>query len=226
MELDELKRLLEIDARGILSRRVEPLGTEYEIVLHELRLYKRLIIANREITLPGLERNTELIMKVLAEFKSKEKRNVMPIQFAKTDDIVIQPLRPGHFDLETFATSVSIPAGQNYATFHVIPQGASGNFNVSDKQIYVITDFIELTPEPAVTAIQVKNIDGVSQYPLEARLAFQATDMQIFELPHPVIADSTLDIDGRVEGEAGSTVDVNLVPIGVWIGYGKDVPSL
>jgi hypothetical protein len=51
--------------------------------------------------------------------------------------------------------------------------------------------------------------------------------MQVFEFPHPVIADATLDIDGKVESKtAAATVTTYAFPVGVWIGYGKDVPAL
>ncbi len=41
----------------------------------------------------SIKRHPDLILKVLAEFKEKQKRNVQPLMYTKSDDIVIEPLR-------------------------------------------------------------------------------------------------------------------------------------
>jgi len=102
MDIQELSRLMKVDPRSILSKRVEPFGTEYDIVRDTLAAISKVRIAEREITLPGLTRYRDLIMAVLAEFKDKEKRNIMPLPYAKSDDIVIMALRPEHFGLYTW----------------------------------------------------------------------------------------------------------------------------
>jgi hypothetical protein len=227
MELEELKRLLTIDAKAVLSREVPPLGTEYDIVLHELSKIRTLNISNRTIEIPGLTRNLGLICQVLAEFKDKEKRNVMPLQYAKSDDIVLMQLRPEHIDADlVWEQDVAIAAGEFTDDFHIIPRVA-GSFTIPNKQIFIITDIIELYSPPSFTGVRVVDVDGVPQYAIDASLAIKASDLQIFEFPHPVIADATIDIDGKVESKtAGATVTTAATPIGVWIGFGKDVPAL
>lgn len=227
MELEELKRLLDVDAESVLSRQVPPLGTEYDVLLHELAKMRTLRIANREIEMPGLTRNLGLICQVMAEFKEKEKRNVMALQYAKSDDIVLMGLR-----LEHIATNIqvqqdiTIAATKFVEIFDILPQ-VSGVFTVPDKQIFIFTDVIELFSPVSLTGIRIADVDGVPQYALDATLPFKATDLQVFELPHPVIADSTFDIDGKVESPvAAATVTTAPWVVGVWIGYGKDVPAL
>jgi len=227
MELEELKRLLEIDAEAVLAREVEPLGTEYDIVMHELSKIRTLHIANRVIEIPGLTRNLGLITQVLADFKEKERRNVMPLQYAKSDDIVLMQLRAEHIAADlVWEQDVTIAAGEYTDDFHIIPR-VTGSYTVPDKQIFIITDIIELYSPPSFTGVRVVDVDGVDQYPIDATLAIKATDLQIFEFPHPVIADATLDIDGKVESKvAGATVTTAAMPIGVWIGFGRNVPAL
>jgi len=179
-------------------------------------MFSSVKLSERDIDIPGLTRAANLILQVLASFKEKERKNVMPLQYAKDDDIVLMQIRPESFGLDNF-----VRTGLTVGTVHIIPQ-TTGNYSVPDKQIFVITDFIEINPTPIITAIRVVNIDGVPQYPIEARLCFKASNLQIFELPHPLIADSSIDIDAKVEA-AG---DTELTPIGVWIGLGKDVPAL
>jgi len=218
MNLEELNRILKVDAKGILSRQVGDLGTEYEVMMHEINLAKKIKLGEREITIPGLERNKEVLLKVLAEFKKKEERNVMPYPFARADDItmIVGVLRPELFGLDNFKQE-----NLSVGTVNIIPQG-SGNFSVPDDQIFIITDFIEFEATPVITAINFVNVDDNLPRPLETRIAFRASDLHIFELPYAVIADKTLDVDAKVE----FTGNTELTPVGAWIGYGEDVPDL
>jgi len=216
MELEELKRLQAVNEREILARPVEPLGTEYNVVRDALAGMKTLRISERELKLPGLERHTDLIIKTVAEFKTKKKRNVMPLQFGKTDDIVIEPLRPEVFGLDNY-----LQTGLTVGTYDIIPQTAGTHSIDTDNEIIIITDFVEMQTEPKVTAIQV-TVDGVTQNPLELRKDLKITDLHIYELDYPIIADASLDINGKVE-VAG---DAELTPFGVHICMGHKVPSL
>lgn len=227
LDIEELKRLLAISAPTVLSRRVDPFGTEYDIVRHELAKIRTLHLKERVFEVPGLTRNLELICQTVAEYKEKEKRNVMPLQYAKSDDIVVMQLRPEHVGANfTYERDVTLGAGKYVGTFHIIPP-TSGKLTIPEKQIFIITDIIELSSTPSLTAVQVVDVDGVPQYPIEATLSIKASDIRVFEFPHPIIADATLDIDGKVESKtAGGTVTTYAYPVGVWIGYGKDVPAL
>jgi hypothetical protein len=226
MDLEELKRLNAVDAKSILSRSVDPLGTEYDVVKDALAGIKKIRIGYRELTLPGLDRNSELVMKVLAEYKSKEKRNVMPLQYAKSDDIVVSALRPQLFGIQMYIQDVTISANKYTAESNIIPQ-ATGSYSVPTKQIFIITDFVDMVAESPVTAIQAKDVDGVSQFPCEVRKDLKISDLHVIELDYPIIADASLDIDALVVSKtAAATVTHELTPMGVWIGMGKDVPKL
>jgi len=226
MDIEELKRVSAINAPGILSKRVDPLGTEFNVAEHELAQMRTLRLADRDIVIPGLARSTGLILQVLADFREKERRNVMPLQYAKSDDIVVMQLRPEHIAADlVWEQDVAIAAGEYTDDFNIIPRVA-GTFTIPDKQVFIITDVAELYSPPGITALRVVDVDGAPQYSIETRIT-EMTDLQIFELPHPIISDASLDLDGKVESKtAGATVTTKATPIGVWIGFGKDVPAL
>jgi len=230
MDIQELSRLMKVDPRAILNKRIEPFGTEYDIVRDTLAAISKVRIAEREITLPGLTRYRDLIMAVLAEFKDKEKRNVMPLPYAKSDDIVLMALRPEHFGVYTWKKEVTVAATKYTAVDNIIPTG-SGSLEVPDDQIFIITDFVDFAPESPVTALQALDVDGEKWYPFSVRKDLKLSDLHIIELDFPIVADTTLDLDALVErttadASAEETVSHELTPFGVWIGFGKDVPNL
>ena len=230
MDIQELSRLMRVDPRAILNKRIEPFGTEYDIVRDALAAMSKVRIAEREITLPGLTRYRDLIMAVLAEFKDKQKRNVMPLEYAKSDDIVIMALRPEHFGVYTWKKSVTVPSGKYTAVDNIIPT-SSGVFEVPDDQIFIITDFVDFASTSPITAMQVADVDGEKWYPFSVRKELKMSDLRIVELDFPIIADTTLDIDVLVERttpdtSSDETVTHELTPFGVWIGFGRDVPKL
>jgi len=228
MDLNELSRIRGINASTVLNRQVAPLGTEYQISLDALRGMKNIKISNREITLPGLERHTPLILQVLAEFKDKKKRNIMPLMYAKSDDIVIEPLRPEQFSAGAGPTILDnwIQAGLVAGETPVLPSvtqvaDAATVINVDDDEVFIFTDFIEMKPTIVITAIQGE-IDGTLYQPLEMRLAMNESDLQMYELDYPWICDVTFDIDAKVE-YAG---DSELTPFGVHIALGKLIAGI
>ena len=229
MELEELGRLMRVDAQGLLSRRIEALGaSEYDIVVDALAGMRKIRLANRDIELPGLSRQMNLILQALAEFKEKKKRNVMPLQYAKTDDIVIEPLRPEQFSAGSSPTILDnwLQTSLSVGEHNLLPneaQVADGGTSISvdDDEVFIFTDFIEHQPTARVTAIQGE-IDGTKYQPLDMRLAMKQSDLKIFELDYPWIADVSIDIDMKVE-TAG---DVELTPYGVHICLGKRIADI
>lgn len=226
MELDDLGRILKIDAQAVLKRRIEPIGTEYDVVRDALVGMKTIRIGNRDLTLPGLTRHTEICFKVLADFKTKKKRNVQPLQYAKSDDIVIEPLRPEQFTVNGVTLDNWVQAALVVGERAVLPTilqdagGAATAIPVDDDEVFIITDWVEMKPTTVFTALQAE-IDGTPFKPMEMRVP-RMTDLQIHELDFPWIADVTLDVDGKVEF-AG---DSELVPFGVHICLGKLIKGI
>jgi hypothetical protein len=218
MEFEELERIWAVDAKAILSRTVIRTYTEYDVMKSAIDRASRLIIGEREVTVPGLSRNSELILKVLADFKAKKRLNVVPLQYAKSDDITMEVgiIRPEYFGLDTY-----LRTGLAVGTCHIIPT-AAGTFSVPTDNICIITDLVELQPTRHVPTVVFADVDGVSQKPLSILDTVGLTDMHLYEIPFPVIADSTLDLDGKVE----SAGDAEIAPIGAWICLGKDVKPL
>ncbi|MEM2618769.1 MAG: hypothetical protein QW356_04710 [Candidatus Hadarchaeales archaeon] len=214
--MEELKRLKAVDARRILSRPVDPLGTEYDVVKDALAGMKTLRISERELKIPGLDRHTDLIIAAVAEFKQKKARNVMPLQFAKTDDITVEPLRPEVFGLTTY-----LRTGLTPGEYNIIPTGPGAQTIDTDNELIIITDLVEMQTVPRVTAVQFE-VDGVLQQPIEIRKDVKISDLHIYELDYPIIADAKLDLDGKVE----SAGDAEITPIGVHIAIGRKIPTL
>ena len=230
MELEELKRISLVDAKTVLKRQVATLGTEYDMALDALRGMKNIRVSDRDITLPGLERHTPLILQVLAEFKAKQARNVQPLMYAKADDIVIEPFRPEQFSAGATPTAldnwiqVGLVVGERPflpSAIHIADAPCAATIAVDDDEIFIFTDFIEMKPAIKITAIQGE-IDGTMYNPLEMRLAMNETDLQMYELDYPWICDVNFDIDVKVE-YAG---DSELTPFGVHICLGKLIAGI
>jgi hypothetical protein len=218
MELEELKRLRLVNARAVLSKSIEPLGTEYDVARDALVGMKTVRLATRELKLPGLERHSELVLQVLAEFKDKKKRNVMPSQYARADDIALLPLRPETFALDNFDVTAAAPGAVNV----INPDGTPYEVD-ADNEIIVITDVVVADPT-IITALQF-TVDGVQQNPIELRtlqVGTEATRLGIAELDYPVVADASLLLQAKAES-AGTTA---VIPFGAHICMGRRIPGL
>jgi len=228
LELEEVKRLLKVTAPTILDREVLPAQTEMDVARDALAGMAIVRISNRDYRLPGLTRHSDIILKTLADFKTKWKRNYVPLPFAKADDIVMEPLRPEVFNITAAPATAKDnwrQAGLTVGTEDIIPdavQVAAGHtvFTLDDEEVIVITDWVEMQATCILSALQ-GIIDGTTFQPEEMRVTFM-TDLQLHELNWPWISDVNLDINAKVEF-AG---DSELVPFGVHICLGKLLEGL
>ena len=222
MNLEDLRALLEwsTKARSILGREIVPRTgtraplTEYDVVDDVIAEVQTLRLVERDITIPGITKAKDLgvIHGAVAQFKDKVKKNIMPVQFAKDDDIIVEPLyRPAIFGLTEFKATWSgatPPAEVTLFSYEL----------KRDRELIILTDIIALNPTPAVTELQFM-VDGEPQRPLSARKDFLAAGVKIFELPFPVVADLSITVKGRVETASG---EFNYLPIGVHVVLGVD----
>jgi hypothetical protein len=222
MNLEDLKTYLEYGRRAsiILSRRIDPIGTELSVLEDVVFEVMKLNFVEREITIPGIERAWKqgIIQGATAYFREKVKKDIMPAQFAKDDNIVVEPLyRPKIFNMTSFTVSwsaVTPPAAIDLLT----PGGTPGAYGLQvDKEIIILTDIIALDTTPAVSEILI-TVDGDTQRPVVTRKDFLATNLRIYELPFPVVADINLRIQGRVETASGS---FSYLPIGIHLVLGS-----
>jgi len=207
-------------ARDILSRYIDPIGTEYELLASVVGEVQKLRLSHREITIPGINRawSAGVIPGAVAWFREKVKKDIMPVQFARDDNLVIEPLyRPAIFNMKDFTitwSGLTPPAAVDLLD----PGGTPGAYNLQgDKELIILTDIIALGEAPAVSEILI-TVDGETQRPVVPRKDWLATDLRIFELPFPVVADLNLRIQGRVETESGS---FTYLPIGLHICLGS-----
>jgi len=113
MNLEDLKTYITQyapKARTILGRKIEPIGTEYDILEDVVTEVRRLKLAMRDVEIPGITRswNENLIQAAVAYFKDKVKKDIMPVQFAKDDNLIIEPLyRPKIFNMSDFTITWS-----------------------------------------------------------------------------------------------------------------------
>jgi len=89
MNLEDLKTYKSWGAKAltILSRRIDPIGTEFELLEDVVAEVRTLKLAQREVELPGIKRAwaDNIIQGAVAYFKDKVKKDIMPIQYAKDD---------------------------------------------------------------------------------------------------------------------------------------------
>jgi hypothetical protein len=222
MNLEDLKsyKAYAVNAPTVLGRRVDPLGTELDIIEDVVKEVKTLRIANRDIVIPGIQRawNENVIQGAIAYFKDKVKKDIMPIQYAKDDNLIVEPLyRPRIFNMKDFTITWS---GQTPpAVIDLFDPGDTGgayNLNV-DKELIILTDIICLDSSPAVYEL-LATVDGETQRPIVPRKDWLATDLHIFEFPFPLVADINIRLQGRVESASGS---FTYLPIGIHVCLGS-----
>jgi hypothetical protein len=227
MNLEDLKTYLDYakKAATILGRKVlevpgYPPITEMDLLKDVVAEVKRLRLTNRDVEIPGIKRAFELgvVTGAVAYFRDKVKKDIMPVQFAKDDNLVIEPLyRPKIFNMNNFTVTwsgLTPPAAIDLLQ----PGGTGGPYNLqTDKELIILTDIIALDPKPAVSELLI-TVDGETQRPIVPRKDWLAADIHIFELPFPVVADINLRIQGRVESAEGS---FTYLPIGIHVVLGS-----
>lgn len=222
MNLEDLKTYLEYAKKAptILARRIDPIGTEFDVLKDVYEEVATLKTTRRDITIPGIQRawNAGIVQGAVAYFREKVKKDVMPVQFAKDDNLVIEPLyRPKIFNMTDFTitwSGLTPPAEIDLLE----PGGTPGAYSLeTDKELIILTDIICLDPSPAVYELLI-TVDGETQRPIVPRKDWLATDLHIFELPFPVVADINLRIQGRVESASGS---ITYLPIGIHVVLGS-----
>lgn len=112
MNLEDLKTYLEWGKKStiVLGRQIAPIGTEYDVLKDVVAEIKRLKLTTRDIEIPGIKRAFDLgiIAGAVAYFRDKVKKDIMPVQFAKDDNLVIEPLyRPKIFNMNDFTITWS-----------------------------------------------------------------------------------------------------------------------
>ena len=222
MNIEDLKTYLEwgVRAKSVLGRKIDPLGTEYDILEDVVAEVQTIRLAQREVVAPGMAKawKQNIVQGAVAYFRDKVKKDIMPVQYAKDDNLIIEPLyRPKIFNMTSFTVTwsgVTPPAAIDLLT----PGGTGGAYNLqTDKEIIILTDIIALDATPAVSEILV-TVDGETQRPVVPRKDWLVTDLHIFELPFPVVADINIRLQGRVESASGS---FSYLPIGIHVALGS-----
>jgi hypothetical protein len=227
MNLEDLKTYIDYSKKAptILSRTIldvagfEPI-TEYTVIRDVVAEVKRMKIGYREVELPGIKRAWDLgiIQGAVAYFRDKVKKDIMPVQFAKDDNLIVEPLyRPKIFNMKDFTITWS---GQTppAAIDLLDPGDTGGEYSLqTDKEVIILTDIVCLDASPAVYEL-LATVDGETQRPIIPRKDWLATDLHIFEFPFPLVADINIRLQGRVESASGS---FTYLPIGIHVCLGS-----
>lgn len=237
MKLETYEDLKEVKPQNILTHEVfkgaKRTMKEYDVLKAQLAGMETLKLAERDIVLPGFSRNFSFLMKVVADYVDDKGDLYRPPEFAGTDQITTQFLRPQHFNYQEWRRDVSltgttleaqiIPKTNDGSTFGL---GSDPPSTVNDLR-FVITDFIDYAADSPVRDIKIDDEDGESRYTNTVVKELNASDLHIITLDYPLYATTTIDVDALVYSHtSGATVTHELTPIGLWIGYGEDVPSL
>jgi len=222
MNLEDFKTLVEWGkkAKSVLSRRIDPIGTEYDVIADVVAEIQTIRLKERDVTLPGISKawNLGIVQGAVAYFRDKVKKDIMPAQFAKDDNLVVEPLyRPKIFNMTDFTITWSGLTPP--ATIDLLdPGGTPGAYNLQvDKELIVLTDLVSLTPTPAVTELLI-SFDGETQRPVVPRKDYLASEVHVFELPFPIVSDINLRIQARVESAEGT---FTYLPIGIHVCLGS-----
>ena len=222
MNLEDLKTYKAWSAKAatVLSRKVDPIGTEADILEDVVAEVRTLRIANREVEFPGIKRAWAdgIVQGATAYFRDKVKKDIMPAQYAKDDNLIIEPLyRPKIFNMKDFTitwSGLTPPAAVDLLD----PGGTGGAYSLqTDKELIILTDIVALDATPGVSEI-LATVDGETQRPVVCRKDFLATDLHIFEFPFPLVADINVRLQGRVESASGS---FTYLPIGIHVVLGS-----
>lgn len=204
-------------ARDILGRRIDPIGTEFDVLKDVVEEISTIRIAERVVKIPGITRSFEtgIIPGAVAHYRDRIKKDIMPVQYAKDDNLVLEPLyRPRIFGLNNFSASApaSVPGAGTIIDYTLDTYG---------RELIVLTDIVALDTEPPVTEVKL-TVDGNPQYVIVPRKDFKVTDLHIFELPFPAVADVSLKIEGRWEVNAS----FNYLPVGLHVVQGTIIKGL
>lgn len=221
MNLEDMKTYLDWGKRApaILGRKVEPIGTEMDVLRDVVAEVKKVRIAERELEFPGLTRAWDegIVQGATAYFRDKVKKDIMPAQFAKDDNLIIEPLyRPKIFNMTDFTINwagLTPPAAVDLLD----PAGTAGAYSLEvDKEMIILTDIVCLDASPAVHEL-LATVDGETQRPVVPRKDWLMTDLHIYEFPIPLVSDINIRLQGRVESASGS---VTYLPIGIHVVLG------
>jgi len=174
--------------------------TELQAIQDLITAWATLRISNRDITIPGLLKHlqTGLLPAIVGMIKERARAAMfVPPMFATGDQLTIEPLwRPKIYDLNNWEWDLSTATAGS--TVHYLPR-AAGTISVTrEREVYVFTDFMEAGDDLVVGELH-GYIDENKIYPIDIRKDVEFTDIHITQLPAPLIADSSIDLDGTVD---------------------------
>ncbi|MEM1672361.1 MAG: hypothetical protein QXT86_09965 [Archaeoglobaceae archaeon] len=215
MNLEDFKSYLDYGRRAltILGRRIEPLGTEFDVLKDVVEEVKVVRLAERDIVIPGIDRAwaNNIIQGAVAFFRDKVKKDILPSYYAKDDNLIIEPLyRPKIFNLNNFTVNwsgVTPPAAVDLINY---------GLNV-DKELIILTDVIAVEGGENVPELKLY-VDGEEFRPVVTRKDFTVSPLKIYELPFPAVADINIRIQARVESASGT---FTYLPIGLHLCLGS-----
>jgi len=214
----EKENIFEPDAIRFAGKRIG----EEEILRDELkRMMQPLRMSTRDIELPGLKANTELIIAAVAKFKREvvQGADIRPVSIAGDNDIAIEMiniLTVNHMTKRT--VSSWLQTGLSVGRIGIFPPGNGSNdaqkATLDDNEwLFFTGDFIDFNSDAIVETIKYENIDKNTSFnPESIILSQKGTDMHM-GLVSAQLAKSYVKIGGRAT-TAGSC---EMMPVAVHI---------
>jgi len=184
-----------------LKRELWPGYTELQAIQDLIRAWATLRISNRDVTIPGLVKYLELglLPAVIGMLKERARAAMfVPPMFATGDQLTIEPIwRPKIFGLNNWEWDLSGKSAGD--TVDYLPRTSGTTVSVTrEREVYVFTDFMEASDDLVVGELH-GYIDENRIYPIDIRKDIEFTDIHITQIPAPLIADSSIDLNGTVD---------------------------
>jgi len=214
----EKENIFEPDALRYAGKRIG----EEELIRDELkRMMQPLRMSTRDIELPGLRANVELIVAAVAKFKKEvvQGADVRPVAIAGDNDIAIEMINILTVNgMTKRSISTWLQTGLSVGRVGIFPPG-NGSADAQkatlddDEWLFFTGDFIDFNSNAIIEEIKYENIDKNTSFnPESIVLSQKGTDMHM-GLVSAQLAKSYVKIGGRAT-TAGAT---EMMPVAVHI---------
>ena len=204
--------------------------SEEEIIRDEIRrIQNQLRLSTRDMALPGLRANADLIVGAVAKFKKDVyEGNIRPVYIAKHDDVTLElckVLTVNAMTKKSITTwSQTVSAVGRVGIFPPgAGTGATQHATLDDEEwLFFTGDLIDFNSDAVFECVQYELVDGETDFnPESIILSQRGTDIQL-GLVSAMLAKSEVKMAGR----ATTTGTAELMPVAVHICRGSLVKGL
>jgi len=218
--------VLEPDALEFADRRVG----EEEIIRDEIRrIQNQLRLSTRDMALPGLRANADMIVGAVVKFKKDVyEGNIRPVHIAKHDDVTLELCKVLTVNgMTKKSISTWAQSGLSAGRVGIFPPGAGTgakqHATLDDEEwLFFTGDLIDFNSDAVFECVKYELVDGETDFNPESIIMSQkGTDVQL-GLVSAMLAKSEVKVAGRVT----TSGDAELMPVAIHICRGSLVKGL